>query len=133
MVSIFIFGMILMVALLVLFNMDSDVIIAIHSRYGMGLKDSNVSTSYVAKKKKGRKGKDSSDWDYYDDSGEKVEKKELIELIFSVFAHEDWYGEYNYYVNDEPLYSDTTSVDAINHEQEVMDSIEEEKEITETA
>jgi hypothetical protein len=129
---IFVFGALLGAIVFVLTSIDGELIVTINSKYGMSLgSNSDVSKAYVAKRKKGRGGYSSDDWDYYNDSGDIIEDKLLIKLIYNTFSHEDWYGEYAFYVNDEPYYSDTTSVDDVNYEENIVNSIEEMKEIVE--
>lgn len=126
MIFIFLFGVVLSVVVAVLFNIDEELIITVKSKYGIALgSNSDITKTYVAKRISKTTGNKPSDWNYYNEAGEIITDVILIELIHKSFVNEDWYGEYDFYVNDEGYYSELTTVDDVQKEQHVMDSIEE--------
>lgn len=126
MIFIFLFGVLLSVVVAVLFNMDGEVIITVKSKHGIALgSKSAITKGYVAKRIKGKTGNEANHWVYYNDGGDIITDEALTKLIHKVFVDEDWYGEYNFYVNDEGYYSELTNINDVEKEQHVMNTVEE--------
>jgi len=126
MFSIFIFGALLAAVVFILTNMNGELIIRVNSKYGISLgSNSDVSKAYVAKRKKDKSGDNVNHWKYYNDSGETIKDETLSNLIFDSFKYEDWYGEYAFYINDKDFYLNTTSIEEVIKEEEIVNSIEE--------
>lgn len=117
-------GLILAGVLYLVFRPTTETIVTIKSNYGATATNGAPKT-YVAKKKKNRNGYSHSDWDYYDDLGNLIEDLILIELLYGVFEDEDWYGDYDFYVEDEGYYNEVLAVEDVQNEENIMNSVEE--------
>jgi len=125
MFSVFVFGILLGAIVFILISMNNELVITINSKYGISLgSNSDITKAYVAKRKKDKSGYKINHWNYYNDSGDKITDKALIRIIYNSFSHEDWYGEYVFYVNDKDFYQDTTSIEDVTKEDEIINSID---------
>jgi hypothetical protein len=80
------FGMIM-----VFMSGDKDILVKIKAKSGK---------IYTAKKNKKSKNHNFLDWWYYDENGKDIEDEELKKLIYEAFYDEDWYGDYEFTIND---------------------------------
>ena len=121
--SIFIFGAILGLIVILLSNMNTETIITIHSKYGTVGK-LNGGRKYTAIRKTGLSGNSIFDWDYYYNN-EIIKDKNLIKLLFKSFVDEDWYGDYSFYVDDKDYHDELTNLDNDNIDYLIDEIIEE--------
>jgi len=86
-------------------------------------KDGN--RTYLAKRTKGMKGNDVYDWTYYDEDGDMIEDETIVVSLFESFSEEDWYGDYEYCIDDSPYFVDTTPIENMEREEEIMGKVTE--------
>lgn len=121
MILIFLLGALF--AILMLFNnINNDLIIKIKSKHTISHSEDKY---YIAKRKSDKKGYFINDWLYYKNTGELIKNRELKKLLYNSFKNEDWYGDYQFYVDDESEYIKTISLDKIKKEVKVVNSVKE--------
>lgn len=91
------------------------------------IKSKGGDRTYLAKRIMGTKGKDVYDWTYYDEDGDTIEDETVLVSLFESFSEEDWYGDYEYYVDDSSYHVDETLVEDIKEEEKIIESIPENK------
>ena len=91
--------------MMVLVSGNKDILVKIKS-----LKNGKI---YTAKKDKKSKTQTFLDWFYFDEDGNEIENNDLKKLIFEAFYDEDWYGEYDFIVNDSSFIYDIPSPEDI--------------------
>ena len=111
---IFSFGIVLGAFVYILNYINGELVMKVNSK-------SNVGKYYAATRKENREGYEVDDWDYLNCSGDEITDKKQINLIFNSFRYEDWYGEYNFYVNDESFHV----VEVVGKNVIVKEAIEE--------
>jgi uncharacterized membrane protein YgcG len=87
------------------------------------VKSKSRNTNYKAVRKPGMTGRLANHWDYYDEDDTLIEDLILIDLLFDAFAEEDWYGDYDYYVEDGKNYSaeEDVTLSEVQNEETVVE------------